>query len=376
MDLALRKIVDVRTGAGARYPVFAGDDLGAFFRQAWRPACRQAVIIGDDNTAALFGDAVQQALPAPGPSVLRLSFAAGELHKTRETKARLEDAMLDAGIERGACVIGVGGGIALDMAGFVAATFLRGIPVIHVATSLLAQVDASVGGKTAVNTPHGKNLIGAFHAPSAVLLATGALASLPPEEYRNGLAEVVKMAVIGDALLFATLEQIAREPGAALPQSSIERCVQLKADVVGADEHESGLRQILNFGHTIAHAVESGSAHSVAHGSAVAFGMLVEARAAESLVGLPAEQRARIDRVVDGLGLAAFDPPPFDRVAPLLGSDKKTRDGLVRCALPVRLGVMDEADGQYARPVSIETLRQSWTRALSETRAARGGGGR
>lgn len=459
----MRKLVDIRTQSRWAYPVFVGDDLAAFFAEVWSPTWRQAAVVGDENTVTLFGDSVESSLVALGVKVLTLSFPPGETHKTRQTKARLEDAMLDAGIERSACVVGLGGGIALDMAGFIAATYLRGIAAVHIPTSLLAQVDASVGGKTAVNTPHGKNLIGAFYPPAAVLLPIPWLSSLPAAELRNGLAEAVKMALIADVDLLEFIESLAARPaaheasgdddpesrplasrvglaalsrriltgpgretnGASLTptlrdsstagesdsgrgsssaaenvtapqlgqgqemcvaetdapeapaasapgslQHIIEHCVRIKASIVMADERESGLRRVLNFGHTIGHAIELASGHTIAHGAAVAFGMLVECRIAEEYTGFPKSDTTRIDRLVSRLALCAVDPPPFERIAAVLAADKKTRDARIHCALPLRLGQMDRAGGQYARAVPVADIKVAWDRAVAETRGS------
>lgn len=369
----MRKIVDVPIRMGGSYPVFLGDDAEAFLDAVWPSGGTQAAIIGDDTTIRLFAPAVEGALRSRGVRVFRLAFAPGEASKTRETKAAIEDAMLEKGMDRSACVVGVGGGIALDMAGFVAATFLRGIDVVYIATSLLAQVDASVGGKTGVNTAAGKNLIGAFHPPRAVLLPTSWLASLPDAEVRGGLSEAVKTAVVADASLFASIECMQPTLTPSGLSSVVERCVRIKAGVVGRDEREQGLRRILNFGHTVGHAVERASQYGIAHGQAVALGMMVEARVAERMVGLPSEDRRRIEQIVKRLRLAPRSVPAWCEVSGWLCADKKTDRGQVRCALPVRIGAMDPAEGQFARPVRAEILAEAWEQVLGQTHGSEGG---
>jgi len=354
-------IAHVQT-AGGSYPVLCGDDAPALLAQLWDARWRQAALIGDSNTLPRFGPALAAALAPRCGEVLQLSFPAGEAHKTRATKQQLEDSLLAAGFERGACVVGVGGGIALDVAGFVASTLLRGVAHVNVATSLLAQVDAAIGGKTGVNTAQGKNLIGTFHQPRAVVIDCAALASLPAAELRNGLAEAVKHAVLADASLFAALEAWAdaRVGDAPLPRPLLARCVQIKAEVVSRDEREQAFRQVLNFGHTVAHAIEAASAHAVAHGAAVAIGMVVEARVAERLCGLPVADRERLQRLLAALGLPTAPPLPFAAARELLGHDKKTRAGVVHCALPERLGRMHEAAGRWTLPTPIELLAELW----------------
>jgi len=232
----MRRILQVEPSTGDPYPVYCGSDLS----QVWQPRWRRAVLIADRNTDRLFGDVIRKALP---PGSLTQVVSAGESSKSRNVKARIEDEMLAAGIDRDGCIVALGGGVVLDLAGFVAATYLRGIDHVMVATSLLAQVDAAIGGKTAVNVPQGKNLIGVFHHPRAVLLHLEALAQLPDVELRNGLAELIKHAVIGDADLFASLEQwVAQAAGLGPPPiECIERSVRFKAAVVAEDGLDRGI---------------------------------------------------------------------------------------------------------------------------------------
>ncbi|MBP7865003.1 MAG: 3-dehydroquinate synthase [Acidobacteria bacterium] len=350
----------VSTSEGASYPVFVGAPPGTFFREVWESGWRTAAVIGDENTLGRFGDAVVRALEPLAARVLRLSFPPGEAHKTRETKAALEDALLDAGADRQACVVGLGGGIALDVAGFVAATYLRGVAHVGVATSLLAQVDASVGGKTGVNTRHGKNLVGAFHQPRAVLLATSWLASLPPAELRNGLAEAAKHAVIAGGDLFEALETLVQSGGPIPPDAVIRRCVEVKAGVVARDTREAGLRRVLNFGHTVGHALERATDYAVPHGEAVALGMAVESAVARRRCAFPPADRARLLRLLAGMGFPLRPPCPFEALAPHLAADKKTRDGVVHCALPAALGRMGGEDSGWAVPVTTPELEAAY----------------
>ena len=314
-------------------------------------------IISDLAVAARYGTQLLDSFP-PGEAVL-LSFHGGEPAKTRETWARLTDEMAEAGIGRDGAVVSLGGGVAADLAGFVAATFMRGIPVAHVPTSLLAMVDASIGGKTGVDIPSGKNLVGAFHQPSAVIVDPLCLESLPPEELRAGLAEVLKHGAIADAAYFervvAALPALLGADGARSSEmlDVIRRAIAIKCDVVRRDERESGLRHILNFGHTIAHALELVSHFSVPHGEAVAIGMGIEARIAEKL-GVAARGTAeRVEFAIAATGLPVGRPAHLAPEAILAATtrDKKARSGAARYALPTRVGGMAQGDGSWTVPV-------------------------
>lgn len=355
LELAGGRRSTIRIGAGAI------DELGSL----WRPEWEEAALLGDERVLSLHGERVLALLAPLARRVVRASFPPGEAQKSRETKARLEDELLGAGVSRAACVVALGGGVSLDLAGFVAATYLRGVPFLALPSSLLAQVDAAVGGKTAVNTRHGKNLIGAFHQPAAVLIDPELLATLPAEEWGNGLAEIVKHAAIADAELLAWLEAHAAElarPGTIDPHP-LRRCVELKAEVVRADEREHGRRAILNFGHTVGHALEAAQGGALGHGRAVAVGMRVEALLAEERCGLPGEARARLVALLARLGLAARPALPFAALSPHLGLDKKRRGGALQLALPRALGEMEPAGGRYTVEVPVAEVERAWERA-------------
>jgi len=295
-----------------------------------------------------------------------LTIPAGETNKTRDTWARLTDQMLAKGYGRDSAVIAVGGGVVGDLAGFVAGTFMRGIPVVQIPTTLMAMVDASIGGKTAVDTPAGKNLVGVFHFPAAVLIDPQVLATLPLREMRAGLAEIVKHGVIANE---AYLREVASSASKLLSKagpdsdtmiSVIVRSIEIKADIVSRDEREDGLRKTLNFGHTIGHAVELVSAYSLLHGEAVAIGMALEGRLAE-LVGVA--QAGTADAITNALraaGLPTDLPQPFDRDAVLeaMRSDKKARSGKMQFALPRRIGEMAGAETGWTVAVADDQLRE------------------
>jgi 3-dehydroquinate synthase len=295
----------------------------------------QAAVISVPPVARRYAATVVRSLQAAGLRAHRLLVPDGDASKTLRQAERLYDAMLARGLDRGSVVVALGGGMVGDLAGFVAATYLRGVSFVQVPTTLLAMVDASVGGKVAVNLPRGKNLVGAFHQPKLVWIDVDTLASLPRRERAAGLAEIVKAAAIRDAAFFAELERAGErllEADADVLLPVIERACAIKAEVVSQDEREGGLRMILNFGHTLAHAVETLKRYrGILHGEAVAIGMVFATRRSEAL-GLAAPGvAARIESLLGRLGLPT-EAPPFPRRAYLsaLAVDKKKRDAHVR----------------------------------------------
>jgi len=363
--------VPIRETRDASYEVHVGrgllDGLPAVLRAAC-PAARYAVI-ADHHVAELHGERLTAPLAAAGLHAFLVTFPAGEWNKSREQWAGLTDRLLHAGLGRDGAIIAFGGGVAGDLAGFVAATYLRGIPYVQVPTTLLAMVDASVGGKTAVDVPAGKNLVGAFHQPRAVVADADLLATLPRVHVAAGLAEAVKHGVIRDAAHLAVLEAPApflKKDLDALADV-VARSVAIKAEIVAADERESGLRAILNFGHTVAHAIEARSGYGVLHGEAVAIGMAVEARLAESAGIAAPGTRARIVAALEGCSLPVRVPDEVttDELLEAMQLDKKTRQERVRCALPAHCGAMARAaDGAWTHPVEPALLR----RALDDAR--------
>jgi 3-dehydroquinate synthase len=274
--------------------------------------------------------------------------------------------MLAKGYGRDSAIIALGGGVVGDLAGFVAATFMRGIPVVHVPTTLVAMVDASIGGKTAVDTPAGKNLVGAFHHPAAVIIDPHLLATLPLRELRAGFAEVVKHGVIADESYLrrtaSSISELLSERGSMGDSmiSLVIRSVEIKADVVSRDEREEGLRKVLNFGHTIGHAVEMVSGFSLLHGEAVAIGMALESQLAERIGVAQTGTAATVTGTLQAAGLPTALPPRFeaDAVIDAMGLDKKGRSGKTRFALPLRIGAMAGADTGWTVAVGDEQLRE------------------
>ncbi len=351
---------------GAAYPVRVEAGLLARFGAALDAAlgARPRVVITDETVARLLPQWTQGAVPWTG----LLTVPAGEAYKTREQWARLTDGLLDLGLGRDGAVVAVGGGVIGDLAGFVAATYLRGIPFVQVPTTLLAMVDASVGGKTGVDTPHGKNLVGAFHPPAAVLADPVVLTSLPARDFAAGLAETVKHGLIADAEYFAWIEAnaeaiLARD--AAIVTELVARSVAIKAAVVTQDPLEQGERAILNAGHTVGHAVEHVLGYRLLHGECVAIGLVAECALAESLTGLDPSVRMRTSALLARLGLpVAIPADAMD--GPLLAAmrlDKKNRGGAVRCSLPSALGAMSEGDGRWTTAVEDARFREAFARS-------------
>jgi 3-dehydroquinate synthase len=280
-----------------------------------------------------------------------LSIEPGETAKSVATAEVLWQKMLEVGADRGSVVVAVGGGVVGDLAGFVAATFARGLALVQIPTTLLAQVDSSVGGKVGVNLPDAKNMVGAFWQPRGVLIDTAALATLAEREYRAGLAEVVKYGVILDAEFFAYLETHVAELLARndmVLRHTIARSCQLKADVVVADEREeTGLRAILNYGHTFCHAFETltGYGHLL-HGEGVTIGMTCAARLAERLGRVGAAFSRRQHDLLTALGLPTETPKlSTDEVLAVMARDKKAASGKLRFVLPTRLGHVELVEG-------------------------------
>ncbi|MFL5524105.1 MAG: 3-dehydroquinate synthase [Gemmatimonadaceae bacterium] len=327
-------------------------------------AAHRYAVISDSNVARLYGNQIVDSFGKDAADLL--TIPAGEANKTRDTWARLTDQMLAKNYGRDSAVIAVGGGVVGDLAGFVAGTFMRGIPVVQVPTTLMAMVDASIGGKTAVDTPAGKNLVGVFHFPAAVIVDPQVLATLPLREMRAGFAEIVKHGVIANESYLREVAGSAQQllgkegPDSDTMLSVIVRSIEIKADIVSRDEREDGLRKTLNFGHTIGHAVELVSGYSLLHGEAVAIGMVLEGRLAEKVGVAKAGTADAITNALLAVGLPTKLPQPFDRDAVLqaIGSDKKGRAGKMRFALPSAIGAMAGAETGWTVSVGEDQLRE------------------
>ncbi|MCL6430279.1 MAG: 3-dehydroquinate synthase [Anaerolineae bacterium] len=318
----------------------------------------RAVVVTEPRVRRLHGAALERALSAGGIRAGWLEVPSGEAAKTYATLQALYDGLLRSEAERGTPVIALGGGALSDVAGFAAATWLRGLPWIVIPTTLLAQVDAGIGGKVAIDHPGGKNLIGAFHPPRLVVVDPELLRTLPPEELRAGLAEVVKHGIIGAPELFRHLETHGPEPlGWTVPQA-----VRVKVDVVAADPMERGRRVVLNLGHTTAHALERLSGFSLRHGEAVSIGMVTAARLAVRLGLCEAALEDRLVGLLQRLGLPVRGPRiEPDRLWAAMSSDKKRQHGAVRFVLPVRLGEVVLWDG-----VSSDEFAAAWREVMAD----------
>lgn len=306
--------------------------------------CSHAVVITDSNVESLHGQPVVDSLEQAGVRVDMATVPAGESTKSASHADQLWRLMLEFGADRKSIVVAVGGGVVGDLAGFIAASYGRGIRFVQIPTTLLAQVDSSVGGKVGINLPGAKNMVGAFWQPAAVLIDTDVLNTLPVREYRSGLAEVVKYGVILDAQFFEFLEAniaVLNSRDADVMRHIVARSCELKAQVVSADEREeTGLRAVLNYGHTFCHAIEAETGYGTyLHGEAVAIGMLCASRLAESMGRIDADTTRRQYDLIKALGLPSAVPDvSHDVLIRAMQKDKKTEHGKLRFVLPSRLG--------------------------------------
>ena len=334
------RCVEVR--AGRPYEVFIGrglmDAAGGMIVEALG-GTRMAAILTDDTVDALYGARVEQALSESGLRTCRFALPHGEAHKTLATWEKMLAFLSEQGMTRADAVVALGGGVPGDVAGFAAACYQRGVRLVQIPTTLLAAVDSSVGGKTAVDLPAGKNLIGAFWQPSLVICDTDTLQTLPEAVRRDGCAEIIKYGVLDGAALFSRLENSLPNE---IPEEILARCVEIKRDIVAADEFDTGARHLLNLGHTAAHAAELLSDYSLSHGSAVAMGLCSMARACAARGLCTEEDAARIEALIKKCGLPTELPYTAEALANAALSDKKragstlpiiTVEGLGRCAV-------------------------------------------
>ena len=291
-------------------------------------------------------------------------FPAGEKSKTRETKANIEDAMLEKGYRRDCCVIAVGGGVVTDISGFVAGTYGRGVPFINYATTLLAAADASVGGKTAVDTPLATNLIGLFNQPEKVYIDIASWSTLPEREVKSGMAETIKHACMASEDMFEFLEKNMEDImsfGQFACEYIAENNCQIKYKVVMQDEKETGLREILNLGHTVGRAIETVSDYQLLHGEAVAIGLVAQAYLSESLGYMTEEQVSRVIALLEKAGLPTSIPAYINRekLVEKLYTDKKVRSGKLRFVLQKGIGdVVEFTPGVYAKTIEEDIVRE------------------
>ncbi len=334
---------------------------------------KKVLLVSNPEIFNYYGETALKSLENAGFDVCTHLIPPGEIHKNLDSIQKIYDTALDNHLERSSTLVALGGGVVGDMTGFAAATWLRGVNFVQVPTSLLAMVDASVGGKTGVNHPRGKNLIGAFYQPCLVLIDPNVLQTLPPREFRAGMAEVIKYGIIWDADLFTELEKADRlDDLSSISQELLENILisscQAKADVVSQDEKEGGLRAILNYGHTIGHAIESLTNYELlVHGEAVAIGMVAAGEIAQNLGMWSANENERQDRLIQKAGLPTEIPANLKAsdIIATLKTDKKVKAGKVRFILPEKIGKVIITDR-----VESEAIAAAISKVKSEEVAA------
>jgi 3-dehydroquinate synthase len=366
--VAMRQPLRVRLGSRS-YTIAVGEGLlaeaGSLVRNALGEYARKAVIISNPVVATLYVPTVVRSLKRSGFAVTRLQIGDGERFKSLRSAERLYDSLIENRVERNDVVVAVGGGVVGDIAGFVAATYLRGIRFIQIPTSLLAQIDSSIGGKTGVNHALGKNLIGAFHQPSLVVIDPQTLSTLPDRELRAGLYEAVKYGVLGDRTLFNRIDRgldaIKRLDTSEI-DNLIRRCCSIKARIVRRDEREGGLRRVLNLGHTVGHAIEAATNYKrYLHGEAVGIGLVAESLLSERLNLLAVRDRRAIDSLVSRVGeIPNTSTLALDGIIAAMDRDKKNRAGEKTFILPVSVGQVVIRSG-----VPLSTVKLALRDALS-----------
>ena len=336
---------------GKRYAVVIGEGVLARTGEslaAWQG--KTVAVIADQTVAALHGSTLRRSLDKAGLNVVWLEVPSGEQSKCPAELGRLYDELLAAGITRGDVMVAFGGGVTGDLAGYAAATYLRGVPCVQIPTTLLAQVDSSVGGKVAIDLPQGKNLVGTFSQPVLVLADTAVLSTLPAREFAAGMAEVIKYGCIGDARLFSRLQS--EDVRDILPQI-IARCCQMKADIVASDPLDHGERMLLNFGHTLGHAIETVAGYgNVLHGEGVAMGMVAAARWGERWGDTPPGTAQQIAALLARYHLPTANPVhQAEALLAAIGADKKS-------------------DGEQIRVVLLKEIGQAFCRSMDKTQLA------
>ncbi len=325
---------------------------------------KKFAVVTDSNVKPLYAEPIADKLKSCGYTVNLFSFEAGEKSKTRATKEFIEDSMLERGYRRDCCIIAVGGGVVTDLAGFVAGTYGRGVPFINYATTLLAAADASIGGKTAVDTPLATNLIGIFNQPKKVYLDISTWKTLPKRQIYSGMAETIKHACLADKEFFdyldKNMEKIYEINSEACEHISEVNC-KIKYNVVMKDEKESGLREILNLGHTVGRAVETVSDYRLLHGEAVSIGLTAEVKLSEKLGYMTSEEANKVIELLKKANLPVSIPDYIDREALVkkLYTDKKVKNGQLRFVLQNGIGkIVQFGENNFAAPISEETARE------------------
>ncbi len=360
-NVMLKKVVDDSYDIETGYDL--SDSLVTDIKNGLVGKVKKFAVITDSTVETLYADGICDKLKKEGYTVNKFVFPAGEKSKTRQTKEMIEDAMLEAGYRRDCCIVAVGGGVVTDLAGFIAGTFGRGVPFINYATTLLAAADASVGGKTAVDTPLATNLIGLFNQPKKVYIDIAACKTLESKQIYSGLAETVKHALIADRdffdYLMDNMDKIIDNDKEACVHISNVNC-EIKYNVVMKDERESGLREILNLGHTVGRAIETVSDYRLLHGEAVAIGLVAEVKLARKFGHVTDEE---VELTIEALRRAKLpvEIPDYidkEKLVKKLYTDKKVRDGKLRFVFQKGIGdVVEYEEGNFATPVSEEDAR-------------------
>ncbi len=339
------------------YDIFIGggllSTLGERVKALLHP--QKVMLVSDDTVFSLYGETAKASLESAGLDVVTFVFPHGEASKNAETLLSLVNESADQKLTRTDCMVALGGGVVGDLTGFAASCYLRGIPFVQIPTTLLAAVDSSVGGKTAIDLPAGKNLMGSFYQPSLVLCDTDTLSTLPKEIWADGYAEVIKYGVMIDEPFFSKLENRSLSI-----EAIIARCVAIKSEIVAEDEKDTGRRRLLNLGHTVGHGIERLSDFSVSHGSAVAMGMMTVTRAAV-LQGLcPKEDALRLKQILQAYHLPTDCPYTIDTLLPVMLSDKKRTGDTLSFVVPHGIG------DSRIEPVPVEALKEFLAPGLEE----------
>ncbi len=324
-----------------KYPLYIErgtlNHSGKYIKKAYPKA--KAVIISDENVYPLYGGKVIKSLKQEDVCVETIVLPAGEKTKTHEKLLRVYDELVKLGIQKSDVIVSLGGGVIGDLAGYAAATYLRGVGFVQIPTTLLAQVDSSIGGKVAVNLSSGKNLVGAFYHPALVIIDSDTLKTLKDEDFASGMAEAIKTGAIADAKLFELIEKNGgRKKAIEIIDEIVASCCKIKADVVRQDELDNGLRMILNFGHTLGHAIEKQPGNTMTHGQAVAVGMTVFSKLGENLNITEIGTSDRIKKVSSAFGLPYDTDADKQKLVEVMARDKKIRDGELNVVLIEKIG--------------------------------------